>query len=96
MGTYLQGLNNLNKAQQLIEKHGAVKCTMPSWTAIPEDKILISVVETGMFDAALVVADTDEYMYVFEAIKDYDDTRHRCFLMMDKNEARKLAWPKNF
>jgi len=96
MGIYLQGLDNLNKALQLIDKHGAVKCTLPSWTAIPEDKILICVVENGPFDAALVVADTDEYMYVFEAIKDYEDTRRRTFLLMDKNKAREMAWPKNF
>jgi len=96
MGTYIQGLDNLNKASQLVENHGAVVCGLLMWTDIPKDKILISVVENGMFDAALVVADTNEYMYVFESIKDQDDPRPRCFLLMDKNKAREMAWPKNF
>jgi len=94
MGTYIQGLFNRHKAEQLIAKHNAVACSFPAWPAIPEDKVLISVVDNGAFDAALVVHTVDEYMYVFDAIS--TDARHRTFLLMDKEEARKMAHPKNF
>ena len=32
----------------------------------------------------------------FEAIRDQDDQRHRTFLLMNKDKAREMAWPKNF
>lgn len=92
MGVYIQGLYNLVKAKQLMDKYGATPIRaldIPRFADILEDKVLVSVVENGPFDAALVVVNLSEYLYVLEAL--FKDERPRQILMMDKKLAFEMS-----
>ena len=88
MGYYIEVPNKKDKAQQLVDLHGAsilAKC--PTFEEIPRDKVLICVVANRAFDAALLVHDRGQYDY----ITTIPDPREKWWLLMDKALASKLA-----
>ena len=88
MGLYIETPKNLNKAEQIITLHDATWTLKPdSWEEIPKDKALIIVVRNGAFDAALFVADQEEFARTVPE----RDARPRTFLLMDRKRAEKLT-----
>lgn len=88
MGYYIQTVGNLFKATNLEYTYNAQRIAAPSsFDQIPSDQALICVVENGIFDAAGLVYNENE----FEAFNDPTDFRPRTWLLMNKETAHKLA-----
>jgi len=87
MGIYIEVPHHLNKAEQLMNLHGAVQTLAPdSLSDISPDKYLICVVENGLFDAAAVTYSQRE----MEAFK-HPDGRPRTWLLMDEEKVNELT-----
>lgn len=87
MGYYIQTDSNKGKAKFLIENHGAKQITeMVRYADIPEDKIMVVVVDNVAFEAAGVCVDEGEYKEFVYNVK-----RPKWFLLMDKKTAHDLS-----
>lgn len=88
MGYYVnhETLGNTGKAQKLIDNFKAVEAQAPHFSAIPEDKALVCVVENGPFDA-VALAFSEQEMKEFMCL----DGRKKTWLYMDKKLAHKLS-----
>ena len=88
MGYYIEVPNNKDKAQQLVDLHGAAILTKhPTFEEIPNGKALICVVQNAAFEAAALVCDRDELV-------DFtlpEDPRPRTWLLMEQTVAHELA-----
>lgn len=64
MGHYIQVPNNHDKAQQLVDLHGAIILPQrpEGFEDVPEDKALICVVDNGPFEAAGLVVDREDFI----------------------------------
>ena len=84
MGYYVKIKEDLQKVKQLIESHGAIKAEhrLPK-TA---DKVLICVVENGLFDAAAIAFNQEELDCL-----NWPDPRPKTWLYLDLQEAIKLC-----
>ena len=88
MGYYIQTDKPTGKAQQLMEIPGTTTLPfMPQWSEIPADKALVCVVQNGPFDAAALAYSEKE----LEAFSLPNDLRPKTWLLMDKENAHKLA-----
>jgi hypothetical protein len=89
MGFYIQTAKNRDKAQQIIEAHGAVEVTPEEARIAMDDnsKGVIVVLSNPSFDAAGFAFDLDE----FEAFTRPDDRRLKKFLVMDRLAAKSLS-----
>ena len=89
MGYYLEVPKHVDKAQQLIELHGAeVLLGKPiNFSDIPEDKALVCVVQNTFFDAAALCYSEREML----DFSDPMDFRPKTWLLMDKEKAHKLS-----
>jgi hypothetical protein len=89
MGYYLNArLGKFNKVRDIKHFYGAQEISLkdiPLWNQIPEDKIMIAVVENGVFDAALVCVDRNEHNFIKETI--HKDDRPITLLLMDRKSA---------
>jgi hypothetical protein len=90
MGIYIEVPDKIYKAEQIIMLYGAEKIT-PHPTEIqrrdlsfvPEDKVLVCVVNNISFEAALIVGDDGELDRVASSIED-GDNRKLEWLLIDK------------
>lgn len=89
MGYYIELPSNINKAGQLIRDHNAiVRSGRPvTITDLADGKVLVCVVQNGMFDAAGIVFSDDE----LEAFSQPTDPRPRTWLAMDRDEVVRLC-----
>jgi sugar lactone lactonase YvrE len=87
MGYYIETPLPLAKAIQLEELHGAEPYT-GTFTDIPPDKVAVVVVQNGLFDAAGICFDVDEWA-AFTA--DPNDDRPKDVLVLDKDKAIELC-----
>lgn len=90
MGMYVQTPAAHGKADHLIRHHGAVEVSLssyPTFDSVPEDKFLIIVADNIIFEAAAVAYCASE----FAAFIDPRETRHRTYLLMDRNVAESLS-----
>lgn len=88
MGHYLnpEPVQRIGKAQQLIDQHGAEKCSrLLQMADIPEGKMAICVVENGPFDAALVAYKQGELDKITYAVQNHD-LRPMTWLLMDTDK----------
>lgn len=87
MGFYLEVQENQNKAGQLI-KLGAVNIGLPPkrLADIPKGKILVCVVQNGLFDAAGICYSEAE----LEEFKETRTGRRRTWLTMDAQKVAEL------
>lgn len=88
MGIYIEVPQNQNKADQLRQMGAVLVPPTTKVFDIPDDKVLVCVVQNGPFDAAAVVLDEREWSHWQET--DYDP-RPRSWLMMDIKLATKLS-----
>lgn len=88
MGCYIEVPSPKDKAQQLVDLHGAAILTkQPRFEEIPTGKALICVVLNAAFEAAALVYDRDEFI-------DFtlpEDPRPRTWLLMEQSVAHELA-----
>jgi hypothetical protein len=61
---------------------------LPLWEDIPEDKMLVVVVENMAFEAAALVTDATEYKQMTGNAQDY---RPRTYILIDKDVALRAA-----
>lgn len=92
MGYYLEVAQNHNKADQLINDHGARRAvaslgSQVSLDDVPEDSHLVCVVQNGFFDAAGVCYDERE----LEAFTSPSDNRAKDWLYVSKDKCRELC-----
>lgn len=90
MGFYInQGLTAYNKASDLIRLYNGTRLTeCPKiYEDIPDGKVLVVVVENGIFDAAGVVVDECE----FRAFTLPTDRRPKQYVLLDKQHAFELC-----
>jgi len=87
MGYYLEVPERNNKRAQLIKLHGAEDAGFPpaNLAQVPKGKMLICVVENGVFDAA-GIAYSDEELKRFKA----PDSRPKTWLLIDTEEVVKM------
>jgi hypothetical protein len=95
MGYYIPGLQNKNKADQIISKwpDAILLGSAPSWDAVPSDKAIICVVDNGPFEAA-GYAFSERELAVFNhhgGRSINDDRRPRKWLLMDKPTVEKIT-----
>ncbi len=89
MGYYIEVPENLNKAQQLVELHGAkVLPEAPTWGEHTE--AIICVVQNGMFDAAAFCYSESE-LNEFKSPDYGGRQRPRTWLTMDMDKASELT-----
>ena len=87
MGYYIQTPQNLDKTSQLEKMYEAVVVLRPdSFEDIPENKALLCVVNNNIFEAVGFCYSKEE----FEVFK-MPDGRHRTWMLMDLNLAKKLS-----
>jgi hypothetical protein len=87
MGCYIQTGRNTHKAAHLIAV-GARFINKPDAFEVPEGKVLICVVENGLFDAAAVIFDEREFTDF--SVNDHTG-RARTWLLMDKSAVLAIA-----
>ena len=88
MGYYIETPEIHHKDQQIVKLHGGKIIPKPSsFDEIPADKALIVVVCNGPWDAAALIYSRNE----FEEFTDITDTRHKSYVLMNKQLAYKLA-----
>ena len=89
MGYYIQTPGqNTGKAQYIIDNFGGVAIPQPlSFSEVPENKGLVSVVGNPWFEAAAYCYDPGE----FEAFTQPDDLRPKTWLLLDKSKAEELS-----
>jgi hypothetical protein len=87
MGYYIETPLPLAKALQLEELHGAEPYS-GTFEDVPADKVAVVVVQNGLFDAAGICYDADEFA-AFTA--DPDDPRSKDVLTLDKAKALELC-----
>lgn len=86
MGFYIEVSQTLDKANAMADQHEAV--TLDSRPdAIPDDKVLLCVVQNGSFDAIAVAYNNDEA----DAFDDPSDGRPKTWMLLDKHIARELC-----
>ena len=88
MGYYIEVPENLNKASQLIRLHDAQDIGLPPdhFTDIPKGKVLVCVVQNGLFDAAGII-------WCERELQDFKETRTnrpRTWLVMDLDKVCQL------
>lgn len=89
MCQYLNGrtLGAKHKVETLVTRYGAQEIDredLPLFASIPEDKVLVCVVENVLFDAAAVMYSQYEYdEWLYESM---NDLRPKPWLMMSKAE----------
>ena len=90
MGYYIQVPENKNKAQQLVDIHGAVILPQhPEAFEDTEGQALICVVDNGPFEAAAFCYSRDEFI-VFTR-PDSGIQRPRTWVLMDQDLAHQLS-----
>lgn len=87
MGFYIQTPVNMGKADWLIEREGAMR--HDPHAAKPDNKVIVCVVENGLFDAAGIIYDKNE-LKAF-AYTDPSDHRRRHWLLMDTERVIELC-----
>lgn len=75
------------KADVLRRHHGAIDYT-GTFDNVPDDYVLVVVVENGPWDAANIPVDTEEWA----ELTDTRETRRRQFLLVRKDEIQR-SWP---
>lgn len=88
MGIYVEVPRNQNKADQLRQMGAVLVPPTTKVSDIPDDKVLVCVVQNGPFDAAAVVLDEKEWKHWQNT---EDDPRPRTWLMVDIKLATKLS-----
>lgn len=69
------------------EYHAEIVTELPLWDDIPEDKMLVVVVDNGHFEAVALMYDATEYKY----LDNPSDRRPRTYILIDKDVALKAA-----
>jgi hypothetical protein len=88
MGYYIEVPLNLNKAGQLRDLHGAKFCAPPNnLSEVPDNKILICVVQNGLYDAAGICFDQREY----EDFRRPEDKRRKDWMLMERAKVIELC-----
>ena len=88
MGYYIETEFPTGKAMQLVgTNHGRVIEKPSSFHAIPDDQLLICVVENGFFDAAAVCYNERE----FEEFGYPEDTRTKTWVLLKRETVLKLV-----
>ena len=88
MGYYIECYMSTRKAVQIVDDYGGRIIEKPaSFHAIPDDQLLICVVENGFFDAAVVCYNEDE----FEEFGYPDDTRPKTWVLLKRETVLKLV-----
>lgn len=89
MGYYIECEKHLGKANQLVEKYGAIRLSKrpENFSDVPETTAIVVVLENGLFDAAGYCYDERE-MLAFDSPRDY---RKKHWLLMDKDLVNKLT-----
>lgn len=88
MGYYIEVPNAHNKAGQLINLYGASNIGLPpkKLADVPKGKVLVCVVQNGVFDAAGVCYSEEE----LEAFKETRTGRPRTWLVMNVDKVCEL------
>ena len=87
MGYYIQVPMHHAKAGQLAHQHGAeLLSRAPEFSQVPEDKLVICVVDNGAFEAAAIAYSEAE----LKAFK-YPDGRPKQWLLMDREKVYTLC-----
>lgn len=85
MGYYIETPSRYDKAYQLQALHGATIHT-GSFEDVPAGRTLVCVVQNGLFDAAGIVYDEDEY----QAFNYYPDPRPKTWLTLPTEKVLEL------
>lgn len=91
MGIYIETPMPKRKAEQIVNiYHGTtILAHQPEKFNVPKDKMLICVVNNGMFDAAALVYNEREYKGF--TLPSDRDPRPKTWLLMDRSTALKAA-----
>ncbi len=88
MGYYIETAFPTAKAMQIIADHSGRVIEKPSsFHAIPDDQLLICVVENGFFDAAAVCYNESE----FEEFGYHNDPRTKTWVLLKRETVLKLV-----
>jgi hypothetical protein len=88
MGYYIPVVDGGNNAERIVKKyHGELLPAQPKWDDIPKDKVLVVVVDNGIFEAAGLAYDSVEY----ERFTMVTDRRPKQYVLLDKETAYKAA-----
>ena len=92
MGYYIEVPNDKQKAEQLVELHGAQIILKPkSFNDVPEGKGLICVVDNGMFEAAAFCYSAGEFKEFETDYGNGGNQRPRKWVLLDIDKAKKLS-----
>ncbi len=90
MGRYIQTGTPNDKAARIMSEHGAEKLdeAPAEFADIPEGKALVVVCHNGPFDAAAYIDSAEEFDCF---LNNAEDTRHKTFLLLDKEVVEALC-----
>lgn len=88
MGHYIQTGEPTGKAEYITGVYDAIRIERPKdFSDVPDSLALVCIVSNGPFEAAAYIYDQEE----FDRLTRGDDQRPRCWILMDRNTAERLA-----